>query len=142
MLPIIQVAAIKHVNLTNVGHVKDAIKVDISDSRLRLLPGLPGRTLQSGLAIFHEACRQRPETFARLNGALTQQHLTFKDRHAADNDMGITIMDKLAAATDKPLAVVSSRDFKDDRVTAAGTEFHRGLTHLMQAAQYKGLTEQ
>lgn len=51
-------------------------------------------------------------------------------------------MDKLAAAADKSLAVVSSRDLKDYRVSAAGTEFHKGLTHLMHAAQYKALIGQ
>ena len=46
-------------------------------------------------------------------------------------------MYKITAATDGTLAVVSSRNFKNDGITATATKFHWDLTHLIHATQYK-----
>ena len=96
-------------NLARAHHIQKA------EQRLQLevRPGFLDRfadgALGQGLAEFHEAGRQSPETLARLDVAAAQQHLFAPDRQRADHIQRVLVVHDLAGAAHRTVAVVIGR---------------------------------
>src|SRR5439155_8837966 len=79
------------------------------------------RTGADRLRVLQETRGQCPETEARLDGALAQQHLIAPGRQAADDHLRILVMNGLAVRADEARHVVAFRHAEDECGGAAVT---------------------
>src|SRR5215213_8493186 len=85
-------------------HGEQALDLDVGAG---FLARLAGGGLLGGLAQLHVARGQGPGSLARLDGPLGQQDLVVPGAHRTGDDLGILVMDELAARAHQPLAVVA-----------------------------------
>ena len=94
----------KQVHLAGFDHVDRSEQVPELDFGTSLLAGFARRTFRNGFPQFHEARRYRPVAHARFDGALAQQNAPVLFRHAADDDLGVLVMDRATTVADPALA--------------------------------------
>src|SRR5215470_15227462 len=124
-LEVDQAGAEHHVDLIDVWEADHGVKRADHDSRVRLLGGLACRASEYRFAVFKEACWQRPQSLPRLDRALAQQHLLAPHRQAANNDLGVLVMNRSATRAHVTRQGVSGRNAKLERRRAALTaELH------------------
>src|SRR5690606_36987240 len=99
--------AIHHLHLRNARNIVDREKVTHRNIRIRLFACLAPRALLRRLTLFHEACRQGPETAPWLDGAAAKKKLIVMRNDGTDNDLRIYIIDEAAAITDLTRETVS-----------------------------------
>src|SRR5690606_31248974 len=87
------------------------------DAGARLLPGLALGAVDRRLVELHIAGRQSPEPDARIDRPAAQEDAVLPQRHRADDDLRIVVVDEAAIGADQPLAVVS---FGNGAQTGAG----------------------
>src|SRR3972149_5929529 len=113
-----------HMHLPRMQHMNDRYDAADLDARQRLFPALAGSRLLQGLAVLHEAGRNRPEPAARLDPPPAKQDPTIMLRHTAGDQFRILVMDGPAGGANMPRQVVTVRDAHDDARPAIWTKVH------------------
>ena len=91
---------------------------------LRLLERLASRAFLGRLAVFHEAGRDGPEAEPRLDRAPAEQDAAFVFGHAADDQLGVLVVDDATGLADVAGEVVAFGRAERDRIAAGGAELH------------------
>ena len=94
------------------------------DPGARLLPCLAAGTLLDRLAKLQIARRDGPVTRARRDRPPAQEQPVAEAAYAADNDLGVLVVDRAAGRADVPRAVVAGRTAQLDLRPAARAEPH------------------
>ena len=119
-----QATSIKHIDLTDVWHIKYSIEYGLLSHSGGLLPSLPCSTLSSGLTVFHKTCRQRPQTIAGLDGALAHKNFAIVLRYTTDDHFGVVIMDGRTGAANIAFTVVIGWNAAHGGGATVGTKIH------------------
>ncbi len=119
-----QPGAKEHVDLVDMRQTEETVEASDLHARIGLLQGLARGPVLGGLTALHEAGRERPETMAGLNRPPTEQNFVFPLRNAADDHLGILIVDGPALTADMALAVVAGGDEKADGGAATAAIIH------------------
>ena len=75
--------------------------------RTGFLIGFPGCAFGQGFAHFHEARRQGPKAFARLDVSFAQQDLVLPHRNSADHVQRVFVMHGVTRRADRPQSGVA-----------------------------------
>ena len=133
---ILQTAAIEKVDLTDGRQVNERKQSVDLDARASFFSGLTNGRLKGRLAVLHKPGRQRPETVARFDGASTKQNVALPFDNAADDQLGVLVVDGGAIGADVAGMRVAGRDTEFDRRTTLGAEIHGGQTVYMLRILY------
>ena len=93
-------------------------------ARERLFHGFAGSRCHEGLAVLHEARRDRPEAAPRLDGPPAQQDPSFPLGYAARHPLGIGVVDGPAGIAHMPRQLIARRNPESDRAAALAAELH------------------
>lgn len=119
-----QFGAVDDVNLADVGDVHEAEHRAQGDPGAGFFEGLTKRGFAAGLAVLHEAGRERPLAIARFDGPLAHQDPVFPGGDCADNDLGVLVVDCPALVADMAGKIVAGGNFEADRGATVGAEVH------------------
>lgn len=114
-----QAGAVEEVDLVNMGNADQSERNGIGDHGTAFFPGFPDGGGMRGFAVFHESCRQCPETEAGFYGALAKEDAPFPFGDAADNQMRVLVVNVAALWANRTRQIVSGRDFLSDGVSTA-----------------------
>src|SRR5260221_5540662 len=89
-----------HVDLTDVRQADYGVQTFDRDARVGFLQRFTQCACGERLAVFEKARGQRPESLARLDRALAQQHVALPLGQAADDDLWILVVDRAALLSD------------------------------------------
>lgn len=131
---IFQMSPEHQVYLIDVADIEKSVKIADIHGCGRLFKSFPGGSFWRGFPVFHEACRERPEAPAWLDGATAEQYLVFPNGQAAADDLRIFIVDGMAVITHMARAGVTYGGALYDRVAALTAEVHAGL-HMCRMSQ-------
>ena len=114
-------------HLADVRHVDQGIDAQVAHPGAGFFHGFAYGGLLDGLAVFHEAGGQGPETQARLDGTTAQQHLIAPHRYGAGDDIGVLVVNGLTVIADITQACVAFGNALGDWFTALAAEVHAGV---------------
>lgn len=127
-----QAGAVEEVDLVNVGNADQSERHGIGDHGAAFFPGFPDGGGNSGFAVFHESCRQCPETEAGFYGALAKQDASFPFGDAANNQVRVLVVNVAALWANRTWQIVSGRYFLPDGMSTTDAVvdwcFHRGMS--------------
>lgn len=99
-IEIVQSSPVKHVDLGNMRQAEEGVEFDNSGVSIGFLPGFPKSSLCGRFTILQKTGWESPESFARLDGASTQQYLVFMEGQATSDDPGILVVNRFTGITD------------------------------------------
>ncbi len=102
-----------HIHLPDLGDVVDGLEVKNLDFGTRLLAGLPQRPFFEGLPVFQVASRQIPIARSWFDGPSAKQYFVFPDGKAADDHLGILVVDGLTVGANVAGAIIPFGDIKN-----------------------------
>ncbi len=117
-----------HVELADLGQADHRVQLPDVDARARLFERLARRAGEDRLAVFEKTRGQRPQAVARLDRAPAKEDAPFPFGQAADDDLGILVVNRVAVGTDEPRHVVALGNAKRDALRSAmAAEFHLAI---------------
>jgi hypothetical protein len=126
-LPLVEITAVKHIDLVNRWHIENSIQLKIGYPGLCLLPCFARCALRRSFAVLHKPGWQGPLIFSRLDCAFTQQHFALVVRDTANNYAWVSVVDNFTVRAHETLPIVAIGDLQNHGTTAAATKFHKEI---------------
>src|SRR3569832_901899 len=132
-----QPGAEHEVHLIDMRQVVQGIQAAHFDARAGFFPGFARRAFERGFAVFHEAGRQGPQAVSGFDGTPAQQHLVLPFGNAADDHLGVLVMDGAAFGADMTRQVVSAWHAQHHGAATFTAKVHAASNSVCVQARYQ-----